>query len=86
MKTLKSLLFVVVAAVGAALLVGATGESNARPSFVSAENWIAVGDKAGFAITSEKGDTVGAELYLKTERGWRRGRVENPFVATPIKR
>lgn len=86
MKPLKSVLLIVVAAVAAALFVGAASESGARPSFVSSENWVPVGDKAGFVITSEKGNTVGAELYLKTDKGWRRGRLENPFTVTPVTR
>ena len=86
MKTVKSLLFVAVAAVAALLLIGASGKNDARPGHVAAENWIPIGEKAGFVVTSEKGDSVGAELYLKTDRGWRRGRVENPFVATKVSR
>jgi hypothetical protein len=57
-----------------------------HPHPALAENWIPLSDRAGFSLTTEKGDSVGAELYLKTEMGWRRGRVENPFVAMPIKR
>ena len=60
--------------------------SGSRPLSVTAENWIPLSDKAGFALTSEKGDSVGAELYLKTEMGWRRGRVENPVTLMPVGR
>ena len=86
MKYMKTLLFVAGAAVAAALLVGANSGDDARPSFVAAENWIAVGDKAGFALTTYKSNSQGAELWLKTEQGWIRGRLENPFVVTPVTR
>lgn len=86
MKYLKTLLFVAGTAVAAALLVGANGGEGGRPSFVTAENWIAVSDKAGFALTTYKSNSQGAELWLKTEEGWIRGRLENPFVLTPVRR
>lgn len=83
MKILKSFLLVVVAAVAAALLAAAS-DSGSRPSSASSERWVPIGEKAGFVLTSEKGDTVGAELYVKTEKGWRRARIENPFTLMPI--
>jgi hypothetical protein len=86
MKSLKSILLVGAAALAAALFVGAAGKGDSRPSFVAAEKWIPLNDRAGFALTSEKGDSVGAELYLKTEMGWRRGRVENPVTMLPVTR
>jgi hypothetical protein len=89
MKTLKSVLLVGAAAVAAALLVGAGGKGgtgDARPSFVASENWIAVSDQAGFALSAPKGDSIGAELYVKTEGRWLRGRVENPVTVMPVKR
>jgi hypothetical protein len=86
MKTWKSYWLIAVAVIAAVLFAGANSDSDARPPFASSERWIALSDKAGFLITSEKGDSVGAELYLKTDRGWRRGRIENPFVPTPVVR
>jgi hypothetical protein len=86
MKTLKSVLVVGAAALAAALFVGAANNGDSRPSAVAAEKWIPLNDKAGFVLTTEKGNSVGAELYLKTEKGWRRGRVENPFTPMPVSR
>jgi hypothetical protein len=86
MNILKSVLLVGAAALAAALFVGAANNGDSRPSSVAAEKWIPLNDKAGFALTTEKRDSVGAELYLKTENGWRRGRIENPFTVTPVSR
>lgn len=85
MKTLKVVLLVAAAALAAALFVGASGNGGSRPSSVAAENWIAISDKAGFALTTYRGNSQGAELYLKTEQGWVRGRLESPFVLTPVR-
>lgn len=88
MKTLKAVSLIAAAVVAAALLVGASAKRDAdmRPEAVEAERWVALGDKAGFALTTQKGNTIGAELYLKTENGWRRGRLENPFTVSPVTR
>lgn len=72
----------VAVAVIAAFLVGAGDRKVDRPSAIGEERWIPVGERAGFALTAESADTsVGAELYLKTAKGWRRARVENPVSA-----
>ncbi len=100
MKSLKSVVLIGAAALAAALFVGASGsgathkgipvegegDGGARPDAVRVENWIPLNEKAGFALTNLKGDSVGAELYLKTDGGWRRGRVENPVMALPVRR
>lgn len=88
MKTLKAVSLIAVAVVAAVLLVGASArrDTDVRPEAVEAERWIALSDKAGFALTTHKGNTIGAELYLKTENGWRRGRLENPFTVMPVGR
>jgi hypothetical protein len=85
MKTRKSFLLVAVAVL-AALFVGARRDSGARPEAVDADRWVALSDKAGFVLTTEKGNTIGAELYLKTDQGWRRGRLENPVSVLSIGR
>jgi hypothetical protein len=58
-----------------------------RPPSVAAEKWIAISDKAGFAVTSDaNAPIVVTELYVKTDKGWRRGRVDNPVSAIPLQR
>jgi hypothetical protein len=72
---------VIIAAIG----IGASAGGGQRPSEVSAERWISISVRAGFAVIPSKGaQSVGAELYLKTEQGWRRARVENPAHAYPV--
>jgi hypothetical protein len=82
MKTRKTVWVALAAAVIAAFLVGAGERKADRPSAIGEERWIPAGERAGFALTAESADTsVGAELYLKTAKGWRRARVENPVSA-----
>ena len=79
MKIRRPIWLVLVVAIIATISIGAQGQKIDRPSSVPEEGWVPVGEKAGFALTSELADTsVGAELYLKTKKGWRRARVENP--------
>jgi hypothetical protein len=84
MKNRKAFWLIGAALVAAALLVGANGP--ARPATVAAEDWVPLGDNAGFALTTHNGDSVGAELWIKDHGAWLRGRVENPFVATRVGR
>lgn len=66
------------------LLVGASG--TARPESVKREDWVSLGDNAGFALTSRQGDTIGAELWVRDHGAWFRGRVENPVTMTRVSR
>jgi hypothetical protein len=87
MKTQRSVWLVLAVAIVATVSIGAQGQKSDRPAWVAEERWISVGERAGFALTSEYADTsVGAELYLKTPKGWRRARVENPVSAQPLSR
>ena len=87
MKTRRAVCFALVAAGVAALFVGAMGQKGDRPSTIGQERWIPVSERAGFALTSENADSsVGAELYLKTPKGWRRARVENPVSGDLLQR
>jgi hypothetical protein len=55
-----------------------------RPPGVEAENWIAIGDRAGFILKSEPDSRVPVtELHVRTERGWVHTRLENPV--SPIR-
>jgi hypothetical protein len=85
MKKIKSMAVGFATVLIAALCIGANSGGDQRPSEVPSERWISISDRAGFAVTPSKGSqTVGAELYLKTENGWRRARVENPVHAYPV--
>lgn len=85
MKNMKSMAVGFATILIAALCIGASSGGEQRPSEVPSERWISIGDRAGFAVNSSKGSqTVGAELYLKTEQGWRRARVENPAHVYPV--
>jgi len=85
MKTRRSIWLVIAVAIVATASIRAQGQKSDRPALVPEEKWIPVGERAGFAFTSEHADTsVGAELYLKTPKGWRRARVENPMSAQPL--
>ena len=85
MKNKKYLAIGLATAIIAALCVGATSEGDQRPAEVSPNEWIGISDRAGFAVTfSTRSESVGAELYLKTEKGWRRARVENPVHVYPV--
>lgn len=83
MKAIKLPLIVGATLLVAVISIAASGRVDDRPAAIPAERWIAISEKAGFALTSETGSSsVGAELYLKTEKGWRRGRIENPVSGT----
>jgi hypothetical protein len=84
MKNLKVFWLIGAAVVAVALFVGASGP--ARPASATADNWVSLGDSAGFVLTTRNGDTVGAELWVKDHGKWVRGRVENPFVTTNVSR
>lgn len=84
-ERIKGLAIGLTASIIAVLFVGATGESNERPAQVPSETWIGISDKAGFVVTSEQDSgSIGAELFLKTEQGWRRARIENPMHVYPL--
>jgi hypothetical protein len=86
MKTRKAVLLAVAAVALAALLTGAMGKAD-RPSAIGEERWIPVSERASFALTSERADaSIDAELYLKTAKGWRRARVENPVSGELLNR
>ena len=80
MKHYKTTILGVAAAIVVAVCVGASGSGNNRPMSVDESRWIPIGENAGFALTSDDATarTVNAELYLKTENGWRQGRIMNP--------
>lgn len=84
MKNLKAFWLIGAAAVAVALFVGASGPS--RPDSVAAENWVPLGDNAGFVLTSHKENSVGAELWIRDHGMWFRGRVENPVTVTRVGR
>jgi hypothetical protein len=95
MKTLKIVSAVTAAILLAVLTVGANSAVEARPQQVPSERWIAIGPKAGFAVNTKLGGSrersargsqnyVAAELYIKTESGWRRAMIENPTYAMPL--
>jgi hypothetical protein len=87
MRTLKSIVIVAAVIVVAAISVGASGSGDSMPLGVAAERWIAIGDKAGFKLTSDSGASlVTAELYLRTDKGWRRARLDNPAAIVPLER
>jgi hypothetical protein len=80
MKNVKYPAIGLATAIIAVLCIGATPGGDQRPAQVPSEKWIAISDRAGFVVTiSKRSESVGAELYLKTEQGWCRARVENPF-------
>jgi len=79
MKHYKKMILGVAAAIVIAVCVGASGSGNNLPMSVDESRWIPIGENAGFALTSDAtAQTVNAELYLKTENGWRHGRIVNP--------
>ena len=74
-------------ATAAALSIGASGAAENRPATVSAESWIAVGERAGFAVSPDgNGSVIAAEFYVKSEKGWRKARIENPVSVIPLQR
>ena len=79
-------------ALSAAVLAGvisigaARHKSDARPPNIEEDQWHALGRDSGIAVTRELPDSiVGAELYIKTDDGWRRVRIENPAVTDMLK-
>lgn len=87
MKAQKNMVLIVAVAAIAAFSIGASGNGDSRPPSLAAEKWIALGDKAGFAVSSEaSAPVVAAELYVKTDKGWRRARVDNPVSVIPLQR
>jgi hypothetical protein len=85
MKVLKNTMIVAAAIVVAAVLVGASRSSESRPPSVAAERWIAIDEKAGFAVTSDTGTPeIAAVLYLKSDQGWRRARLVTDASAIPL--
>ena len=87
MKTRRSIWLAFAVAIVAAVSIGAQGQKSDRPASIAEERWVSISERAGFALTLEHADTsVGAELYLKTPKGWRRARVENPMSAQPLSR
>jgi hypothetical protein len=54
-----------------------------RPPSIPAGQWIAINTKAGLALKMQNNndDSIAAELYIKTSKGWKRCRVENPATS-----
>jgi hypothetical protein len=85
MKKAKATAIALVTALIAALCIGASSGGDQRPSGVSSQQWIGISDRAGFKVVdSDESRSVGAQLFIKTEKGWRPARVENPAHVYPV--
>src|SRR4051794_28201259 len=62
----------------AAFGIGANSQSDSRPDGIPANRWVEIGNNAGLVVKNEvkgpRGEVtgVGAQLYLKTQNGWRK--------------
>jgi len=79
MKSSKIQLIAIAGILVAGISIAAS-EHEDRPPSIPADRWIAIGDKAGFAVKSENNDddSTPAELYIKTSKGWKHGKIDNP--------
>lgn len=80
MKALKSTAIAIAIGAAALLCVGASSGGDKRPSDIAAENWVSLSGKVGLAISPSvnTASSVVAQLYIRTDAGWQRARIENP--------